>query len=75
MRVKIKFFATFCKNHSDEETRDYPPGTTVGDVLAELTLSLNKIGAAVMIDNRHVEKGHTLKDGDVILIIPLVCGG
>lgn len=74
MKVKVKLFATFREGRFGEELREYTAGTTVGDVLNELNLPLEEIGAT-LINHRHVEEDQPLQDGDNLSIFPLVGGG
>ncbi len=74
MKVTIKLFATFRDGRFGQETRDYNPGTTVGDILSELKLPVDEIGAT-LINHRHVEEDQVLQEGDNLSIFPLVGGG
>lgn len=74
MKVTIKLFATFRTGRFGEVTRDYAPGTTVKDILDELDLPLEEIGAT-LINHRHVEEDQELVEGDMLSIFPLVGGG
>lgn len=74
MLVTIKLFATFRTGRFGQETREYAAGTTVGDILNELNLPLDEIGAT-LINHIHVEEDQALKDGDMLSIFPLVGGG
>jgi molybdopterin converting factor small subunit len=74
MKVTVKLFATFRIGRFGEEIREYTPGVTVGDVLKELNLPVDEIGAT-LINHRHVEEDQALQDGDNLSIFPLVGGG
>jgi sulfur carrier protein ThiS len=74
MIVTIKLFATFRIGRFGEEKREYSPATTVGDILKELNLPIDEIGAT-LINHKHVEEDQSLQDGDVLSIFPLVGGG
>jgi molybdopterin converting factor small subunit len=74
MKVTVKLFATFRTGRFGEEIREYTPGVTVGDVLKELNLPVDEIGAT-LINHRHVEEDQALQDGDNLSIFPLVGGG
>jgi len=74
MIVTIKLFATFRTGRFGSETREYSADTTVGDILKELNLPLDEIGAT-LINHKHVEEDQTLLDGDTLSIFPLVGGG
>jgi len=74
MKVTVKLFATFRAGRFGEQTKEYAPQTTVGDILNELNLPLDEIGAT-LINHRHVEEDQQLKEGDTLSIFPLVGGG
>lgn len=74
MTVTIKLFATFRTGRFGQEKREYGPTITVGDILKELNLPLDEIGAT-LINHIHVEEDQVLQDGDVLSIFPLVGGG
>ncbi len=74
MKVTVKLFATFRTGRFGEEAREYTAGTTVGDVIKELNLPADEIGAT-LINHRHVEEEQHLQEGDTLSIFPLVGGG
>ena len=74
MKITVKLFATFRLGRFDIETRDYPAGTRVGQVVDELELSRDKLGI-LMVNNRHVDLERVLVDGETLAIFPLVGGG
>lgn len=74
MKITVKLFATFRLGRFDIETRDYPAGTKVGQVVDELALSRDKLGI-LMVNSRHVDLDRVLADGETLAIFPLVGGG
>lgn len=74
MKITVKLFATFRLGRFDIETRDYPAGTKVGQVVDELALSRDKLGI-LMVNSRHVDLERVLVDGETLAIFPLVGGG
>ena len=74
MQVTVKLFATFRIGRFDVELRDYPPGTTVARVVAELDIPEETLGI-LMVNSRHVDLKRILEDGDTLAIFPLVGGG
>ncbi len=74
MKVNVKLFATFRTGRFNAETREYSPGTTVRNIIDELALPEDDIGAT-LINGRHVEEDSILQDGDTLSIFPLVGGG
>ncbi|HIJ81598.1 MAG TPA: MoaD/ThiS family protein [Desulfuromonadales bacterium] len=74
MQITVKLFASFRTGRFDIETREYPDGTTVGDVADQLNLTRGELGI-MMINNRHVKCGHIIADGDTLALFPLLGGG
>ena len=74
MKVTLKLFASFRTGRFDIETADYPPGTTVADVVESLKLPRTELGIT-MINSRHVKLDHLLADGDTLALFPLLGGG
>lgn len=50
------------------------PGTTVGDVLAELPIPPSDV-YTFFVDGRHAERDQILQAGDVLSVFPAVGGG
>ncbi|HEY5974004.1 MAG TPA: MoaD/ThiS family protein [Geobacteraceae bacterium] len=74
MNVTVKLFASFRTGRFEIETREYQPGTTVGDVVRELGLSVGELGI-MLVNSRHVKLAHPLADGDTLALFPLLGGG
>jgi molybdopterin converting factor small subunit len=74
MNVTVKLFATFRTGRFANESREYQAGTKVTDVIQELSIDGEEIGAT-LINGRHVEEDAELQDGDTLSIFPLVGGG
>ncbi len=74
MNVTVKLFASFRTGRFDIETRDYPPGTTVADVVDSLNLPQSEMGI-MMINHRHVKLERVLAEGDTLALFPLLGGG
>ena len=74
MKVTLKLFASFRTGRFDVETADYPPGTSVADVVDSLKLPRVELGI-MLINNRHVKLDHLLSDGDIVALFPLLGGG
>ncbi len=74
MKVCVKLFATFRNDRFKEKVCEYQEGTMVSDVIKELDLPEDQLGA-VLINARHVEADQELKEGDSLSIFPLVGGG
>ncbi len=74
MLITVKLFATFRAGRFDIETREYPDGTTVGDIVQELDLAAEQLGI-LLVNSRHVQLDRVLVDGETLAIFPLVGGG
>ena len=74
MNVTVKLFATFRTGRFAAENREYQSGTTVLDIVKELDINADDIGAT-LINGRHVEEDSQLNEGDTLSIFPLVGGG
>jgi molybdopterin converting factor small subunit len=74
MMVTVKLFASFRAGRTPIETRDYPPGTLVADVVAEKGIPVGEIGI-MMVNSRHVKLDRPLAEGDTLAIFPLLGGG
>lgn len=74
MIVTVKLFATFRVGRFKVEERDYPAGTTSGQVVADIGLQESELGI-VLVNSRHVALTQELKEGDVLSLFPLVGGG
>jgi molybdopterin converting factor small subunit len=74
MRIIVKLFATLRTGRFTEETRNYPPGTRIADIILELGIAEKDIGM-IMLNHRHAEPEQPLNDGDSLALFPLVGGG
>jgi sulfur-carrier protein len=74
MRITVKLFASFRTGRFDIETRDYPPGTTVADIVVGLELPVAELGI-MMVNSRHVKLDRELVDGETLALFPLLGGG
>jgi len=74
MQVTVKLFASFRAGRTPIETRDYPVGSTVADVVSEKGIPVADIGI-MMINSRHVHLDRELAEGDVLALFPLLGGG
>jgi sulfur-carrier protein len=74
MLITVKLFATFRQDRFDVQNREYPLGTTVGDIVKGLNLPEDKLGI-LMVNSRHVDLERELHEGEAVAIFPLVGGG
>jgi molybdopterin synthase sulfur carrier subunit len=74
MQITVKLFATFRQGRFSIETREYPPGTRVGQIVEEIGIPKNELGI-ILVNSRHVDLTHELGEGDTLALFPLVGGG
>ncbi|TYO99176.1 molybdopterin converting factor small subunit [Geothermobacter ehrlichii] len=74
MKITVKLFATFRRGRFEIETREYPEGTTVKQVVDALELPREQLGI-LLVNSRHVDLDRVLADGETLAIFPLVGGG
>jgi molybdopterin converting factor small subunit len=74
MQVTVKLFANFRHGRFNIEVRQYPSGTTVGQVVEEVGIPKNELGI-LLVNSRHVGLDRELQDGDTLALFPLVGGG
>ena len=74
LQVTIKLFGVLRQKNFKEKQCDLPEGSTVADVIGMLLLSEQLIGA-VVINGRHAVTEDLLKNGDELIILPLMDGG
>ena len=74
MRITVKLFASFRAGRFDLEEREYPDGTTIGQVADSISLPHN-VSWIMMVNNRHAKLERELAEGDILAIFPLLGGG
>jgi sulfur carrier protein ThiS len=74
MRISIKLVGLFQTGRFKQQECDYPSGTTVDDVVADLQLPRQHFGI-VLINGKHAQGGTVLEDGDRLVLMPIVDGG
>ncbi len=74
MKVKVKLFATLRKGRFESEIREYPPNTTIKNIVHDLKIP-EKQAAILFINNKHAKASQELRDNDVVAIFPLIGGG
>ena len=74
MRITVKLFANFRDGRFSVEEREYPEGTTIGQVADSISLPHGVIGI-IMVNSRHAKLERELVAGDILAIFPLLGGG
>ena len=76
IEITIKLFAQYREGRFKVEKRTYPDGVTISDIVKDIGINEDEIPIGVMIVNgRHVDKEHKLKDKDILSIFPKIGGG
>jgi molybdopterin synthase sulfur carrier subunit len=78
MRVQLRFFASLRERLGPGEVRTVRPGTTVGSLWESLVRAQPTIGSVrirIAVNERYVDPGHELADGDEVAFFPPVSGG
>ncbi len=72
--VTVKLHGVFRIDRFKEESAEYPPGTTVQDIIEQLQLPDHILGI-VMINNVHGSTDNQLNNGDTLALLPILDGG
>ena len=81
MKLTVQYYSRLKDlTSAEEEQLEVEPGMSVQGLLRRLYLRHAGLGAwnahlMVAVDVDYVERGHVLKDGDVISVMPPVQGG
>jgi molybdopterin converting factor small subunit len=76
IEITVKLFAQYREGKFKVESRRYPEGTVVDEIIAETGINIERYPIGVMIINgRHVQGDRPLKDGDTLALFPKVGGG
>lgn len=70
----VKLFAMFRDNRFKSKECEYPKGTTVGEVVDDLSIARDEIGV-LMVNSRHCSLDLVPEEGDQLAIFPVVGGG
>lgn len=74
MNISIKLVGAFRVGRFSEKSLDYPENTKVGEVIADLDLPRNILGF-ILINGLHAGEESVLKEGDSLVVLPLLDGG
>ena len=72
--VTVKLHGVFRINRFKEERLEYPPGTTVQDIIEQLQLPDHVLGI-IMINDVHGTTDHQLNHGETLALLPILDGG
>lgn len=74
MNVTTKLFATLRDNRFQIRSGEYPPGTTVLDIIHALGIDEGEV-ALILVNGRHADHGQPLSNSDTIALFPPIGGG
>ncbi|GAW93269.1 MoaD/ThiS family protein [Calderihabitans maritimus] len=74
MKITVKLFATLRTGRFKVETREYNPGTTVGEVIKDLNIAEEE-AALILVNGRHAQLDYQLSEGDTLSLFPPLGGG
>lgn len=74
MKLTVKLFAYFRDDRFVAEVREYPDGTTVGEIIDHLGIDRDEVGIT-MINSKHCRVDTIPSEADVLAIFPVVGGG
>ncbi|KIH78129.1 hypothetical protein SAMN05660860_03191 [Geoalkalibacter ferrihydriticus] len=74
MKIRVKLYGVFRIDRFKDEILDYPAGTRVADVVRDLGFSDQLLGT-VIVNDVHCSIAQELKDGDCLMLLPLLDGG
>jgi sulfur carrier protein ThiS len=74
MKFSVKLVGALRVGRFTEKFLDYPDNTKVEKVVADLDLPENMLGI-VLINGLHASEQSILKEGDALVLLPLLGGG
>lgn len=74
MQLTIQLHGVFRVDRFKEKVADYPHGTRVGEIVAQLRLPDHILGI-ILINGIHAHLDSQLKDGDILSLLPILDGG
>lgn len=74
MKITVKLFATLREGRFQIESLDFEQGVTVGRIIEKLNFPDHEV-ALMLVNGRHVEPDHVLREGDTLALFPPIGGG
>lgn len=76
MHITVKLFAQYREGLFKVKEMDFADGLRAIEIIDEIGIDHQKLIIGVlMVNGRHVEEDHIIKDGDIFAIFPKVGGG
>ena len=77
--VKLKMLGTLATLQTERDSEGYMniscDNKTLGELIAKMPMEETGIKYSALLNNRVVSPGTLLKDGDIVMIMPLMAGG
>ncbi|NJE85978.1 TGS domain-containing protein [Thermococcus sp. CX2] len=73
MKIRLVIYGELALRFSPKMELEVEEGTTVGEVLRRLGISAAE--HHILVNERKVDESRTLKDGDVVKLLPVIYGG
>jgi len=74
MRIHVRLIGVFRIDRFKEKVMNYPDGTRVEDIVAELQIPSMALGT-VLINGIHAAVSDPLQEGDTLSLLPILGGG
>ncbi|MBW2452426.1 MAG: MoaD/ThiS family protein [Deltaproteobacteria bacterium] len=74
MQVTIRLHGVFRIDRFKEKTIDCPSGTQIRDIVEQLNLPANLLGT-ILLNDSFRDGDALLKDGDTLVLLPILEGG
>jgi molybdopterin converting factor small subunit len=74
MKVKVKLFASLRSFGPDEQTLEFPEGTTIENAVRSLKIP-RTIRLLRIVNGEHRPSEQLLQDGDELALFPPIAGG
>ncbi|HEY5673942.1 MAG TPA: MoaD/ThiS family protein [Malonomonas sp.] len=74
MQVRVRLIGAFRLERFKEKILDYPDGTRVEEIFAQLQIPRRALGT-VLINGSHARLDDVLTEGDNLALLPILGGG
>jgi molybdopterin converting factor small subunit len=76
MKITVKLFAQYREGRFKEKKLEITKGTTISQIIEELGLDTQRHPIGILlVDGKHADLDHTMKDGETLSLFPKVGGG
>jgi sulfur carrier protein ThiS len=73
MQITVKLYGSFCVGRFDSAPRDYPAGSTIAAIVADLGLSPEYL--IRLRNGTHAAFDEVVQEGDTVSFLPMLDGG